>query len=134
MPLYELYSDGSVKNKIGYFGFVLFLDRVEIDRGWGDIGCGVSSTTAEYYGLSAGLDSFIRHINQPSSTLNCYSDCAPLVRNLNKVARRDTSHELQMLFWKLDQIRQFSTCTIKWVPRYRNIIADAVAKSMRPRI
>lgn len=133
MPQYDLYSDGSVKDKIGYFGFVLCLNRIEIDRGWGQAGQGLSSLTAEYMGLSAGLDSFIRHVDQPNSHLDCYSDCAPLVRNLNKIARRDTSKELTFLFWKLNQIKQYSTYSIKWVPRYKNIIADAVAKSLRPR-
>jgi ribonuclease HI len=136
MPQYDLYTDGSVKNKIGHYGFVLFLEGKEIDRGWGEAGCGphMTETIAEYYGLSAGLDSFIRHVDQPNSHLDCHSDCANLVRHLNRVARRDKSSELTMLFWKLDQIRKYATAQVSWVPRYKNVIADALAKSLRSRL
>ena len=134
MPQYDLYSDGSVKDKIGYFGFVLFRDHEEIDRGWGQVGCGVTSTEAEYCGVSAGLDSFIRHVSEPSSHLNCYTDCANVVRHLNKIARRNLSHDVSLLFWKLDQIRQYATVDIEWIARYKNVVADALAKTLRPRL
>lgn len=133
MPQYDLYSDGSVKDKVGYFGFVLFLDHKEIDRGWGEAGLGVSSLSAEYHGLSAGLDSFIRHIDRSNSELNCYSDCAPLVRNLNKISQRDTSPQLSFLLWKIEQARKYSKVGVLWVPRYKNVIADALAKTLRQR-
>lgn len=130
MPQYDLYSDGSVKDKIGCYGFALFRDHVEIDRGWGEVGRGphMTSTVAEYYALSAGLDSFIRHVDQPSSHLNCYTDCASIVRHLNKISKRHFCAELSLLFWKLDQIEKMATVEILWVSRYKNIVADALAK------
>lgn len=134
MPQYDLYSDGSVKNKVGYFGFVLFLDHVEIDRGWGEAGRGMTETSAEYAGINAGLSSFIRHIDRPNADLNCYSDCANAVRHLNKIARRDTSPELSFLFWKIDQARKLARIEVCWIPRYKNVIADALAKILRQRL
>jgi len=134
MSAYDLFFDGGFKNKIASFGFVLFLDSKEIDRGWGVIGQGsyMTETVAEYYGLSAGLDSFVRHVDRPCSVLNVYGDSAHVIGQVKKIGKpRHHLQELQVIEFKLNQIKQTTRVSISWVPREKNKIANDLAKKLR---
>ena len=47
MPEYRLFADGSCKHGTGYFGFILFKDKIEIDRGYGMLGIEIKPKVAE---------------------------------------------------------------------------------------
>lgn len=133
---YNLWFDGAFKNKIGSFGFVLYLNDREIDKGWGLVGQGkhVTETVAEYYGLSAGLDSFVRHLDRPSSVLNIYGDSAHVIGQVKKTGKpRHQLQELQVIEFKLNQIKRMARVNISWVPRKENKISNDLAKKLRSR-
>lgn len=129
---FKLYSDGAVKDKIGSFGFVLYAADKEIDRGWGLIGRGpaMNETIAEYYGLSSGLDSFMRHLDS-HPVLDIYLDSQHVVRQLNKISRRKESFEFQIVDNKIRQLRNFCKVGINWIPRHLNKTANDLAKVLR---
>lgn len=136
MPVYDLYFDGAFKNKIASFGFILYLDGREIDRGWGLIGQGpyMTETIAEYYGLSAGLDSFTRHIDNPRSVLNIFGDSAHVIGQVKKNGKPfHQLQELQVIEFKLNQIKQTTRIFLFWIPREKNKIANDLAKKLRSR-
>ncbi len=135
MPAYYLFFDGAFKNKIASFGFVLYLDGKEIDRGWGVIGQGsyMTEIIAEYYGLSAGLDSFVRHLDRPCSVLNICGDSAHVIGQIKKIRKpRQQLQELQVIEFKLNQIKRLvSQVNISWISRAQNKIANDLAKKLR---
>ena len=130
MSEYSLFFDGAVKNKIASFGYVLYLDGREIDKGWGIIGHGLTSVEAEYSALSHGLDSFVRKTDKPTPALNIYGDSRIVIENV-KTLRKD-SQELQILAFKLKQVRRLAQVSISWVARTKNTVANGLAKKLRP--
>lgn len=131
MPVYDLFFDGAYKNKTASFGFVLYLNDKEIDRGYGILGTGgkLNATIGEYYALSYGLDSFVRHVNQRTD-LNIYGDSAFVISQVKKDLHE--YEELQIIKFKLKQVsRLTSKINIEWVPREKNQIANDLAKTLR---
>jgi ribonuclease HI len=124
MPVYSLFFDGAAdkKNRTLSFGFWLRLDRKPIDSGYGIVGLG-DSESAELYGLSHGLDAFVRKWNRPSSVLNIYGD--------SRAALRDAEKDLVIGF-KLKEIRRFGIkVSLLWLPRSENHKANSLAKKLR---
>ena len=132
MNQFALFFDGAYKDKTASFGFVLYLNDKEIDRGYGILGTGgkLNSTIGEYYALSYGLDSFVRHINKPKSVLNIYGDSAFVISQVKKDLHE--YEELQIIKFKLKQIsRMVSKINIQWVSRSKNQTANDLAKTLR---
>ena len=132
MAEYSLFFDGAYKNKTASFGFVLYRDNKQVDRGYGILGTGgmLNSTIGEYYGLSYGLDAFVRQINQPAAVLNIYGDSAFVISQVKKDLHE--YEEVQIIKFKLKQVsRLVSKINIAWVPRESNKIANALAKTLR---
>ena len=132
MAVYSLFFDGAYKNKTASFGFVLYLDNKQIDRGYGILGTGgkLNSTIGEYYGLSYGLDAFVRQIDKPATVLNIYGDSAFVISQVKKDLHE--YEELQVIKFKLQQVsRLVSKISIAWIPREKNKIANDLAKTLR---
>jgi ribonuclease HI len=131
MPEYSLFFDGAFKNKTASFGFVLYLDGQEIDYGYGIIGQGrhLTSTVAEYYGLSYGLDAFIRKVNKPNAVLNICGDSKFVIDRIQKQVHE--FQELQFISLKLKQIRRTIKVNIALIPRTKNQVANDLAKKLR---
>jgi ribonuclease HI len=129
---YSLFFDGAFKGKVASFGFVLYLDNKQIDRGYGILGTGgkLNATIGEYYGLSYGLDSFVRHVDRAAEVLNIYGDSAFVISQIKKDIH--DYEELQIIKFKLKQVSLLvSEINIKWIPRAKNQIANALAKTLR---
>lgn len=132
MPaVYDLYFDGALKNTVGSFGYVLYLNGKRIDSGYGIIGEGryMTSTVAEYYALSHGLDAFIRKTDKPSPVLNIYGDSKFVIAQVQKELHE--FEELQFIAMKLRQIRRYAQVNTSWVPRTKNKQANDLAKKLR---
>ena len=121
MATYELFADGSVKHGTGYFGYVLFNDKVEIDRGWGMIGQGIKPKVAEKYAILYGLDSFVRKWTE-SGTLQVFGDAKQVI----ELADKDSDIHL-----RAEGIRGCGVpVSFKWVSRDRNTLANDLARKM----
>jgi len=132
MAVYDLFFDGAFKNKTASFGFVLYRDNKQVDRGYGVLGTGgkLNATIGEYYGLSYGLDAFVRQIDRPAEILNIYGDSAFVISQVKKDLH--DYEELQVIKFKLKQVSLLvSKINIAWVPRSKNQIANALAKTLR---
>lgn len=129
MAVYDLFFDGACskeKYRTASFGFVLNLNGKEIDHGWGLIGQSGNMTDlmAELRGLSAGLDSFVSHWNQPKPRLTIYGDCKPALNRAQKGFD-------PIIKFKLDQIRKAGIVVqIRWIPRRLNVVANDLAKKL----
>jgi ribonuclease HI len=121
MADYTLFCDGSAKHGTGYFGYVLFKDKVEIDSGYGMIGQGIKPKIAEKYALSYGLDSFVRKWSEPG-TLKVFGDAKQVIEKIEEDS--DVSP-------KIKQIRGWGVPVIfKWIPRDANQLANDLARKM----
>lgn len=131
MPVYDLYTDGAYKNKVGSFGYVLSCDGRQIDSGYGIVGSGkyMNSVIAEYYALSHGLDAFVRKTDKPKPVLNVYNDSKFVTDCVNKEIHEYP--ELQIISMKLKQIRRYATVNISWIARTKNKLANDLAKKLR---
>lgn len=121
MAVWELYFDGSAKHGTGYFGYVLFKDKSEVDRGHGQIGLGIKPKVAEKYAMSYGLDSFVRNWSEPG-TLKVFGDAKQVIEMVDKDP--DLSP-------KIATIRGWGVPVIfKWIPRDANQLANDLARKM----
>jgi ribonuclease HI len=121
MREYSLYVDGSCKHGTGYFGYVLYKDKVEIDRGWGMIGQGITPKVAEKYAVCYGLDAFIRTYSE-QSPLTVFGDCKQVIESADK----DPDIHL-----KAETIRGWGVpITFQWLKRERNKLANDLARKM----
>lgn len=119
--LYELFFDGAFKDGQASFGFVLYLNGVEIDYGYGLTSDDRHSV--ENRGLSEGLDCFVRRIDCAEAELSIFGDSIIAV---------NSAHRDPVIKSKLDQIRKLvSSLEIAWIPRENNKIANDLAKKLR---
>jgi ribonuclease H / adenosylcobalamin/alpha-ribazole phosphatase len=131
---YELFFDGAClpnPGGIGSFGFVLYKNGEVIDYGRGEIGQGpyMTSVVADYYAVSSGLDSVIRHIDGQAE-LAIYGDSQYAVSQITKPMHE--RWDLQVINFKLkDLARMGVTVSVTWTPRASNKIADELAKVPR---
>jgi ribonuclease HI len=119
--LYELFFDGAFKDGQSSFGFVLYLNGVPIDYGYGLTDD--TKESVELRGLSEGLDCFIRRLDCAGADLSIFGDSVIAV---------NSAHRDPFIKSKLDQIRKLvSSLEIAWIPRKQNKIADDLAKRLR---
>ena len=119
--VYQLYVDGSVKKKVGYFGHVLFKDKIEIDYGYGMIGFGIKPATAEKYSICYGLDSFARKFSE-AGELKVFGDAKQVIEAAEKDS--DVRPRIEMIRgWGIPVI-------FKWIPRDQNKLANDLARKM----
>lgn len=131
---YELYFDGAClpnPGGVASFGFVLYLNGEEIDKGHGIIGRGkyMTDVVAEYKALAAGLNSFIRLFNKPGAVLKIYSDSQFVVSQVKKQIHE--SLDLQIIEFHLREIQRMVSVYLSWIPREQNKRADELAKMLR---
>ena len=121
MAGYELFVDGSSKHGTGYFGYVLFLDKKEIDRGWGMIGQDIKPKVAEKYAICYGLDAFVRKMDK-SCPLKVFGDCKQVIES----AEKDPDIHL-----RAEAIRGWKVpVTFHWIGRENNTLANDLARKM----
>lgn len=121
MALYELFADGSCKHGTGYFGHILFKDKIEIDSGYGMIGIGIKPKIAEKYAILYGLDSFARRWSE-SGQLKVFGDAKQIIES----AEKDSDIRL-----RVDMIRGWGVpVSFKWLPRAQNTLANDLARKM----
>ena len=119
--MFELFCDGSCKHGTGYFGYVLFKDKIEIDRGWGMIGQGMKPKVAEKYAICYGLDAFVRKMDQ-TCPLKVFGDAKQVIES----AEKDSDIHL-----RVQQIRGWGVpVTFQWIGRERNTLANDLARKM----
>jgi hypothetical protein len=119
--MYELFCDGSSKHGTGYFGYILFRDKIEIDRGWGMIGQGIKPKVAEKYAVCYGLDSFVRKWTEPR-TLQVFGDAKQVIE------RADNDPDIHL---RAEGIRGCGVpVTFQWIGRDRNKLANDLARKM----
>lgn len=121
MPEYTLFCDGSCKHGTGYFGYVLFKDKLEIDRGYGMLGIGIKPKIAEKWAICYGLDSFARKFSE-AGELKVFGDAKQVI----EAADKDPDIHL-----RAEGIRGWGVpVTFKWVPRDQNKLANDLARKM----
>jgi ribonuclease HI len=121
MSEFSLYCDGSVKHGTGYFGYVLFLDKVEVDRGWGMIGQGIKPKVAEKYAIIYGLDSFVRKMDR-ACPLKVFGDAKQVIESADK----DSDIHL-----RAETIRGWGVpVEFQWTARGNNKLANDLARKM----
>lgn len=121
MPVYELFTDGSCKHGIGYFGHVLFKDKLEIDSGYGMIGQGMKPKTAEKYAICYGLDSFVRNFSS-AGELKVFGDAKQVIE------KADQDPDIHL---RAQGIRGFGVpIEFKWVARDKNKLANDLARKL----
>lgn len=119
--MWKLFFDGSVKNKIAYFGYILFKDDTEVDSGYGMIGRDIKAKNAEKYAMSYGLDAFVRRWDSPGP-LKILGDCKQVI----ETAEKDPD-----LSPKIKTIRGWGVpVSLKWISRDRNTLANDLARKM----
>jgi ribonuclease HI len=119
--MFELFCDGSSKQGTGYFGYALFLDKLEIDRGWGMIGRDIRPKVAEKYAVCYGLDSFVRKMDR-SCPLKVFGDCKQVIESADK----DSDIHL-----RAEQIRGWGVpVEFRWIARGNNKLANDLARKM----
>lgn len=138
--MYELFFDGGVLPNPGgeaSFGYVLKLNKKEIDKGYGIIGRGkyMTDITAEYYALSQGLSSFVRILSKSNAILKVFGDSTFVIKQVTHTgkARRDFP-ELKIIDYKIQQIKDLGIdVQISWIPREQNKECDDLVKLFRSR-
>jgi ribonuclease HI len=121
MSEYRLFCDGSAKHGTGYFGYILFKDGIEIDKGYGMIGQGIKPKIAEKYAILYGLDSFVRKMDEVFP-LKVFGDAKQVI----ELAEKDSD-----IRPKVEQIRGWGVgVTFKWVPRDQNTLANDLARKL----
>ena len=121
MAVYELFADGSCKHGTGYFGYVLFKDKIEVDSGYGMIGQSMRPKMAERYAILYGLDAFVRKWNETGS-LTVFGDAKQVIESTDK----DPDIHL-----KTEMIRGWGIPVVfKWIPRDANKLANDLARKM----
>ena len=119
--MYSLFCDGSVKHGTGYFGYVLFKDKIEIDRGWGMIGQGIKPKVAEKYAICCGLDAFVRKMDC-TCPLKVFGDAKQVIESVDK----DSDIRL-----RTETIRGLGVpVEFKWISRNSNTLANDLARKM----
>jgi ribonuclease HI len=118
---FDLYADGSVKNKTGYFGYVLFKGGQQIDFGYGMLGLGFTPKQAEKYAICHGLDAFVRKMDEVCP-LKVFGDAKQVI---------ETAENDPDIRPKVQQIRGCGvTVSFKWLPREHNQLANDLARKM----
>lgn len=118
---WELFFDGSAKHGTGYFGYVLFKNKVQIDCGYGMIGQGIKPKVAEKYALFYGLNGFIRKVDE-RLPLKVFGDCKEVIEKADKDPDLSPT---------ISRIRERGTSvTLKWVSRDQNKLANDLARKM----
>lgn len=121
MVTYDLFFDGSAKHGTGYFGYVLFKDKVQVDSGYGMIGQDIKPRVAEKYALSYGLDGFVRKRLEPGP-LRIFGDCKQVI----ETAEKDSD-----LAPKIKALRDSGVSIVfKWISRNSNTLANDLARKM----
>ncbi len=121
MAEYVLYCDGSAKHGTGYFGYLLYKDKAQIDYGYGMIGQGIKPKVAEKYAFYYGLDAFVRKWDEPG-TLKVFGDAKQVIERIE---------EDSDLLPKIEQIRGWGvSVTFKWISRNQNTLANDLARKM----
>lgn len=121
MPEYRLFCDGSCKHGTGYFGYVLFKDKAQIDYGYGIIGMGGKPKDAEKYAICFGLDLFARSYSERGE-LKVFGDCKQVI----ELADKDPD-----IHPRAEAIRGWSVpVTFKWIPRDQNKLANDLARKL----
>lgn len=121
MPEYTLFADGSVKNGVGYFGFILFKDKIEIDRGYGMLGTGIKPKIAEKWAICYGLDSFARKWSE-AGQLKVFGDAKQVI----EAADKDPDVHL-----RAEGIRGWGVpVAFKWISRNSNTLANDLARKL----
>lgn len=118
---YELFVDGSSKHGTGYFGYVLFKNKVQVDFGYGMIGQGVKPKMSEKYALFYGLSAFIRKMDE-KLPLKVFGDCKEIIETAEKDSDVGPT---------IARIREYGIpVVVKWVPRDQNKLANDLARKM----
>ena len=118
---YELYCDGSCKYGTGYFGYVLFKDKIQIDYGHGMIGQSIKPKTAEKYAICFGLYAFAR-IYSERGPLKVFGDAKQIIESVDK------DPDIHLLS---ETIRGWGVpVEFKWIPRDSNKLANDLARKM----
>ena len=121
MPEYRLFADGSCKHGTGYFGFILFKDKIEIDRGYGMLGIEIKPKVAEKWAICHGLDSFARKFSE-AGELKVFGDAKQVIE------KADQDPDIHL---RAEGIRGWGVPVIfKWVPRDQNKLANDLARKM----
>jgi len=121
MTVYELFADGSCKHGTGYFGFVLFRDKIEIDRGYGMLGIGIKPKIAEKWAICYGLDSFARKFSE-AGELKVFGDAKQVI----EAADKDPD-----IHPRAEAIRGWGVpVKFKWISRNANTLANDLARKM----
>jgi ribonuclease HI len=121
MSSWELFCDGSCKQGTGYFGYVLFKDKSEVDRGYGMIGQWIKPKDAERYAVLYGLDAFVRNWSEVGQ-LKVFGDAKQVIDS----AEKDPDIRL-----KIALIRGWGVpVTFKWIPRDQNKLANDLARKL----
>ena len=121
MPEYRLFADGSCKHGTGYFGFILFKDKIEIDRGYGMLGIEIKPKVAEKWAICYGLDSFVRNFSS-AGELQVFGDAKQVI---------ETADKDPDIHPRAEGIRGWGVPVIfKWVARDKNKLANDLARKM----
>lgn len=137
MQNYQLYFDGSCNPNPGgeaAYGYVLYLDNIEINRGYGKIGRGgyMTDVVAEYAGLRAGLSAFIRLYAGENAEFRIYSDSKFVISQVNHHGKIRHCLDLNIIDTYLYQIESFDIpWSITWISREDNKLCDDLAKTLK---
>lgn len=81
----------------------------------------MNNVIAEYYAITQGIASFIRHWKDPRSSLIIYNDSKFVISQV-------LSHEI--LGFQLKNLKNFVDVKLEWIPREKNL-ADIFSKRLR---
>ena len=121
MTVYELFADGSCKHGTGYFGYILFKNKIEVDSGYGMIGQSMKPKDAEKYAICFGLYAFARAYSE-HGVLKVFGDAKQVIESADK----DPDIHL-----KAETIRGWGVpVEFKWISRNANTLANDLARKL----
>ena len=119
--MYELFCDGSCKHGTGYFGYILFKDKVQADYGYGLIGMGMKPKEAEKYAICFGLDLFARSYSE-LGILKVFGDAKQVI----ELADKDPD-----IHPRAETIRGWGVpVEFRWIARDKNKLANDLARKL----
>lgn len=106
--------------------FVVIDEQGEVIRKGGTVMEGKTTISeGEYGGVLMGLYN-ARMLG--GKTVDLYSDSQLIVRQINGQYQVKTAHLMPYLEEVREEIDQFDKVTITWIPREKNVVADAESK------
>ena len=126
--MYKLFFDGSVRNGVAYYGYVIYRNDKKIYSNCGVLLHEDNSSIAEYVGLICGLKRVIELKGPTKEAVHIFGDSLLIIQHLKK--KQIKSKRLLPVFEETKLLLLQLNWSIAWIPSKNNSEAHKMARSI----